>query len=157
MQKIVTCIGFNNQAEEAVNFYTSVVKNSRILSATRFGDSGPGPKGGLVAASFLLDGQEFLALNGGPSFTHTVGMSIVIKCETQTEIDELWSRLSDGGQPGQCGWLTDRFGVSWQVVPRALPQLLGDPNPKKATAAMQAMLQMRKLDMAALQRAADAA
>jgi predicted 3-demethylubiquinone-9 3-methyltransferase (glyoxalase superfamily) len=155
MQKIVTCLGFNNQAEEAVNFYTSIIENSRILSTTRFGDAGPGPKGGLIAASFVLDGQEFIALNGGPSFTHTVGMSIMVKCETQAEIDELWDRLIEGGgQPNMCGWLTDRFGVSWQIVPRALPQLLSHPEQKKSQAALQAMLQMRKLDIAALEAAA---
>jgi predicted 3-demethylubiquinone-9 3-methyltransferase (glyoxalase superfamily) len=158
MQNIVTCIGFNNEAEEAVNFYTSVVKNSKVLSIIRFGDGGPGPKGSVVAANFVLDGQEFMALNGGPTFTHTVGMSIMVKCDSQAEIDHLWERLlEDGGKPNVCGWLNDRFGVSWQIVPRILPQLLVDPKPSKAQAAMQAMLQMSKLDIAALQSAADAA
>jgi predicted 3-demethylubiquinone-9 3-methyltransferase (glyoxalase superfamily) len=156
MQKIVTCLGFNNQAEEAINFYTSVVPNSRILSTTRHGDSGPGPKGTLLAATFLLDGQEFMALNGGPSFTFSVGTSIMIKCETQAEIDSLWSKLSEGGREVQCGWITDRFGLSWQIVPRILPELLNDPDPKKAQRVMRAMLQMVKLDIAGLEAAARA-
>ncbi len=157
MQKIVTCLGFNNQAEEAINFYTSVIKNSKILSVSRSGDAGPGPKGALLAATFSLNGHEFMALNGGPSFTFTHGMSIAIRCDTQAEIDELWKRLSEGGQEVQCGWLTDRFGLSWQIVPAVLPKLLSDPNPKKAQAAMKAMLQMKKLDIAGLQHAADQA
>ena len=157
MQKIVTCLGFSDRAEEAVNFYTSVIPNSRILSTTRNGDGGPGPKGALLAASFVLDGQEFMAINGGAPFKFEIGMSIVIRCDAQAEIDQLWDALSDEGQPGRCGWLTDKFGVSWQIVPRALPELLGDPNPKKAQRVMQAMLQMKKLDIARLQAAKDAA
>jgi predicted 3-demethylubiquinone-9 3-methyltransferase (glyoxalase superfamily) len=153
VQNVITCLGFNNQAEEAVNFYTSIVKNSKILSTTRYGDAGPGPRGSLLAASFLLDGQEFMALNGGPSFTFGIGMSIVIKCETQAEIDQLWERLSEGGQKVQCGWLTDKFGVSWQIVPRVLPQLLNDPNPAKSQRVMKAMLQMTKLDIGKLKEA----
>jgi len=153
MQKIVTCLGFNNQAEEAVNFYTSIVKNSKILSATRYVDAGPGPKGSLMVATFLLDGQEFMALNGGPPFTFSIGMSIVIKCETQAEIDEYWEKLSEGGQKVQCGWLTDKFGVSWQIVPRMLGELASDPNPAKSQSVMRAMLQMKKLDIAKLKEA----
>ena len=129
MQKVITCLGFNDQAEEAINFYTSVVKNSKIVSVTRYGGAGPGPKGSVMAASFLLDGQEFMALNGGPSFTFTIGMSIVIKCETQAEIDELWERLSERGQKGPCGWLTDRFGVSCHIVPIAVVEMAIDLNP----------------------------
>lgn len=157
MQKVVTCLGFDNQAEEAINFYTSVVPNSRILSTTRHGDAGPGPKGTLLAATFELDGQEFMALNGGPSFTFSIGTSIMIKCETQAEIDHLWENLSEGGQKVQCGWLTDRFGLSWQIVPRVLPELLNDPDPKRAQSVMQAMLQMQKLDIAKLKAAREAA
>ena len=157
MQKVVTCLGFNSQAEEAINFYTSVVPDSRILSTTRHGDGGPGPRGMLLAASFELGGQEFLALNGGPPFTFSIGTSIMIKCETQEEIDRLWDRLSDGGQPGQCGWLTDRYGLSWQIVPRVLPTLLSDPDPRRAQSVIQAMLQMKKLDIAKLEAAREAA
>ena len=155
MQKILTCLGFNDQAEEAVNFYTSVIKDSEILTTTRFGEGGPGPKGSLIAATFVLHGQEFLALNGGPSFTFTTGMSIVINCDTQAEIDSLWTQLSEGGAPGPCGWLTDKFGVSWQIVPTVLSKLLNDPDPGKAQAAMTAMLSMTKLDIAQLEAARD--
>lgn len=153
MQNVITCLGFNNQAEQAVNFYTSVIKNSKILSTTRYGDAGPGPKGTLLAASFLLDGQEFMALNGGPPFTFSIGMSIVIKCETQAEIDEYWERLSEGGQKVQCGWLTDKFGVSWQIVPAILGKLASDANPAKSDSVMKALLQMKKLDIAKLKEA----
>jgi predicted 3-demethylubiquinone-9 3-methyltransferase (glyoxalase superfamily) len=155
MQKIITCLGFNNQAEEAVNFYTSIIKNSEILGTARSGDAGPGPKGSLLAATFMLDGQEFMALNGGPSFTFAMGMSIVIRCETQDEIDSLWEQLSEGGKKVQCGWLTDKFGVSWQIVPRILPELLNDPDPRKSQSVMNAMLQMTKLDIAGLKAAHD--
>jgi predicted 3-demethylubiquinone-9 3-methyltransferase (glyoxalase superfamily) len=155
MSNVVTCLGFNNQAEEAVNFYTSIVRNSRILSTSRSGDAGPGAKGMLISASFVLDGQEFLALNGGPSFTFTTGVSVVVKCDTQAEIDALWSKLTAGGQESRCGWLVDRFGLSWQIIPRNLGQLLGHADPAKSSAAVHAMLQMNKLDIAALQRAAD--
>ena len=151
MQNVITCLGFNNQAEEAVTLYTSVVKNSKILSMVRNGDSGPGPKGSLLVATFLLDGQEFMALNGGPPFTFTMGMSIMKKCETQAEIDELWERLSEGGKTIECGWLTDRFGVFWQIVPAALDQWMSDP--KKAPAVLKALIQMKKLDIATLKDA----
>jgi predicted 3-demethylubiquinone-9 3-methyltransferase (glyoxalase superfamily) len=149
MQKFVTCLGFDNTAEEALNFYTSIIKNSRVLSTLRAGEHGPGPKDALIAANFELDGQEFMVLNGGPAFTHSIGMSILIKCDSQAEIDDLWQKLTaNGGQEGQCGWLTDRFGISWQVIPRELAQLLKSPG------ALQAMLKMRKLDIATLQGAA---
>ncbi len=154
MQRIITCLGFNDQAEEAVNFYTSTIRSSRILTTTRYGDAGPGPKGALLAATFSLDGQEYMALNGGPPFTFSIGMSIMIKCETQTEIDELWEKLSSGGgEKGQCGWLADRFGVSWQVVPAVLPELLNDRDAAKSQAVMKAMLQMKKLDIQELKDA----
>ena len=153
MQHVITCLAYNNQAEEAVTLYTSVVKDSKIVSMVRNGDSGPGPKGSLLAATFLLDGQEFMAINGGPPFTFTMGMSIVKKCETQAEIDDLWERLSEGGQKIECGWLTDRFGVSWQIIPAALGQWMSDPNPAKPQAVMKALMQMQKLDIATLQQA----
>lgn len=153
MQKIVTCLGFDHQAEEAVNFYTSIFPNSRITSLSRNGDSGPGPKGSLLAATFVLDGQEFMALNGGPSFTFTVGMSVMVRCEDQPEVDHLWDALVDGGQPSRCGWLTDRFGVSWQIVPRAFIEMVGDKDPKKVQAVVKAMLTMTKFDIARLREA----
>ncbi len=153
MQKIVTCLGFDNRAEEAVNFYTSVVKNSKIVSTSRYGEGGRMPKGTLLAASFVLDGQEFMALNGGPPFKFSIGTSVVIKCDTQQEIDDLWERLSDGGEKVQCGWLTDKFGMSWQIVPTLLGQLMNDPNPAKSQAVLSAMLQMKKLEIDTLKEA----
>lgn len=153
MQKIITCLGFNDQAEEAVNFYTATVKNSKILSTSRYGDAGPGPKGSLLVATFLLDGQEFMALNGGPQFKFSMGTSIMIRCETQAEIDSLWEKLSEGGQQVQCGWLTDKYGLSWQIVPTVLGELLKDPDPRKSQSVMKAMLQMKKLDIAGLKEA----
>ena len=155
MQKIITCLGFNDRAEEAVNFYTSTVRNSRILTMSRNGDGGPGPKGSLLAATFLLDGQEFMALNGGPPFKFAIGMSIVIRCDTQEEIDSLWEKLSEGGEQVQCGWLTDKFGVSWQIVPSILGKLMSDPDPRKSQNVMKALLPMKKLDIAKLQEAHD--
>ena len=154
-KKITTFLTFNDQAEEAVKLYTSIFKNSRILSSSRYGDAGPGPKGGLMAANFELDGQEFVALNGGPSFQFSQGFSLLVDCETQAEVDSYWEKLSEGGEPGRCGWLTDRFGVSWQVVPRILTELLGDKDPAKAGRVMNAMLQMTKIDIAQLERAAE--
>jgi predicted 3-demethylubiquinone-9 3-methyltransferase (glyoxalase superfamily) len=157
MQKITTFLTYNDQAEEAVNLYTSVFRNSKILSMHRQGDPGPGPRGALISASFELEGQRFMALNGGPSFRFAQGISLFVNCETQAEIDELWEKLSAGGAPGQCGWLTDRFGVSWQIIPSILGALLSDPDAAKAGRAMQAMLGMGKLDIAGLKRAAEAA
>jgi predicted 3-demethylubiquinone-9 3-methyltransferase (glyoxalase superfamily) len=156
MPKVVTCLGFNNNGEEAINFYTSLIKNSKILTISRSGDAGPGPKGSMLAATFTLDGQEYMALNGGPQFTFSIGMSLMVRCDNQAEIDELWEKLSAGGQEVQCGWLTDKFGVSWQIVPRALSQWMSG-SPAKAQSVMQALLKMTKLDIAALQRAHDAA
>ncbi len=153
MQKITTFLTFNDQAEEAVRLYTSVFADSRIVSTTRYGDAGPGPKGSLMTAAFELDGQNFVALNGGPSFTFSQGISLLVNCESQAEVDEYWEKLSEGGEEGPCGWLTDRFGVSWQIVPTVLPKLLGDPDPEKAGRVMLAMLQMKKMDIAALERA----
>jgi predicted 3-demethylubiquinone-9 3-methyltransferase (glyoxalase superfamily) len=156
MQKVVTCLGFNNNAEEAINFYTSIVKDSKILTVSRNGDAGPGPKGSLLAATFMLDGQEFMALNGGPQFRFSVGMSIMVRCDTQAEIDELWESLLEGGQEVQCGWLTDKFGVSWQIIPRALGEWMSG-GPAKAQSVMQALLKMKKLDIAKLKQAYEAA
>jgi predicted 3-demethylubiquinone-9 3-methyltransferase (glyoxalase superfamily) len=154
MQKITTFLTFDGQAEEAVRFYTSVFEDARILSERRYGPAGPGPEGSLMTASFELAGQEFMALNGGPSFEFSQGVSLFVDCETQDEVDELWEKLTaDGGQPGPCGWLTDRFGVSWQIVPRALGELLGDEDPEKANRVMEAMLGMQKIEVDGLRRA----
>lgn len=153
--KIVTFLTFNDQAEEAVNHYTSIFKNSKIQSMSRYGDTGPGPAGSVMSAEFELEGQQFFALNGGPTFNFAQGISLFVKCDTQEEIDELWERLSEGGEKGPCGWLTDRFGVSWQIVPRVLGQLLGDPDPEKAQRVMNAMLQMTKLEIKTLKDAYD--
>jgi len=154
MQKITTFLTFNNQAEEAVNLYTSTFKNSKILNTRRYGEAGPGPNGSLMTAEFELEGQRFMALNGGPSFKFSQGISLFVNCETQAEIDELSVKLTAGGRQEPCGWVTDKFGVSWQIVPQILGKLLGDKDPAKAKRVMQAMLQMTKLDIAALQRAA---
>jgi predicted 3-demethylubiquinone-9 3-methyltransferase (glyoxalase superfamily) len=156
-KKITTFLTYVDQAEEAVDFYTSIFSNSRIVTATRYGEAGPGPEGSLMSATFELDGQEFMALNGGPSFSFAQGFSLYVDCETQEEVDELWERLSEGGEKGPCGWLTDKFGVSWQIIPRALPELLGDEDPEKARRVMNAMLQMGKIDIAGLQRAYEGA
>ena len=153
MQRITTFLTFNDQAEEAVNFYTSVFENSRIVSTTRYGEAGPGPKGSLMSANFELAGQQFIALNGGPSFSFAQGISLFVNCETQEEVDRYWERLSEGGEKGPCGWLTDKFGVSWQVVPRILGELLNDEDPEKAKRVMNAMLQMSKLEIKGLRRA----
>ncbi len=153
MQKIVTFLTFNNQAEEAVNLYTSVFKNSQIVNTSRYGEAGPGPQGSVMSIAFLLEGQEFVALNGGPQFTFSDGISLFVNCETQQEVDALWDKLSEGGEKGPCGWLKDRFGVSWQIIPTALGQMLGDKDPKKSQNVMQAMLQMTKIDIATLRRA----
>ena len=153
MPKITTFLTFDDQAEEAVNFYTSIFENSRILSTNRYGDAGPGPKGSLMTATFELEGEEFIALNGGPSFSFSQGISLLVRCETQAEVDELWEKLSEGGQQGPCGWLTDKFGVSWQVVPRVLGELLSDPDAEKAQRVMSAMLQMSRIDIEGLERA----
>jgi len=155
MQKITPFLWFDNQAEEAMNFYVSIFKNSKTLSCTRYGDAGPGPKGTVIVASFELDGQEFMALNGGPRFKFTEAVSFVVSCETQAEIDEMWTRLSAGGEESQCGWLKDKFGLSWQVVPPILSKLMQDKDPQKSNRVMQAMLQMKKIDIATLQRAYD--
>jgi predicted 3-demethylubiquinone-9 3-methyltransferase (glyoxalase superfamily) len=156
MQKIHPFLWFNDQAEAAMNFYVSVFRNSKVLGVSRYGDTGPGTKGSVMTADFELDGQRFTALNGGPIFKFTEAVSFVVDCADQTEVDHYWEKLTaDGGEPSQCGWLKDRFGLSWQIVPRALFDLIGGKDPEKAQRATAAMLQMGKLDIAALQRAYD--
>jgi predicted 3-demethylubiquinone-9 3-methyltransferase (glyoxalase superfamily) len=139
-----------------MNLYTSAIPNSRITSTRYYGDAGPGEAGSLMTGTFELDGQEFMALNGGSSFTFSQGFSLFVSCETQEEVDELWEKLSEGGEPGRCGWLTDKFGVSWQIIPTALGELLGDADPERANRAMNAMLQMGKIEIAELEQAAAA-
>ena len=155
-QKITPFLWYTNQAEEAVNFYTSVFKNSKINTLTRYSDAGPGPKGSVMTASFEIEGQEFVALNGGPLYKFTPAVSFVINCETQEEVDHFWEKLSAGGKMDRCGWLTDKFGLSWQVVPKALIELLRDPDPAKSKRVMEAMLQMTKIDIPTLKKAAGA-
>ena len=154
MKKITPFLWFDNQAEEAMNFYVSVFKNSRILGVSRYGDMGPGPKGQVMTATFELNGQEFTALNGGPvHFGFTEAISFYVDCETQQEVDDLWEKLTKEGEPGPCGWLKDKYGLSWQIVPSALGEMLGDEDPEKASRVMQAMLKMSKLDVAVLRQA----
>ncbi len=153
MQKITPFLWFNDQAEEAMNFYTSIFKNSKVLSASRYGDGGPGEQGKVMSATFQLEGQEFMALNGGPQFTFTPAVSFFVSCEIQAEVDELWEKLSAGGREGRCGWLEDKFGLSWQIVPTILGQLLSDPDPEKSRRVMEAMLQMDKIDIEGLRLA----
>ena len=156
MPRITTFLTYADQAEEAVNLYTSIFPTSRILEINRYGDTGPGGAGSVMTATFELDGQRFQALNGGPSFRFSDGVSLYIDCADQAEVDYYWEKLGvDGGEPGQCGWLKDRFGVSWQVIPRALGTLLGDPDPARARRALEAMLGMTRLDIAELERAAN--
>ncbi|MDD5334693.1 MAG: VOC family protein [Rhodoferax sp.] len=157
MQKITPFLWFDHQAEEAMNFYVSIFRNSKVLTVNRYGEAGPGPKGSVMTASFLLDGQEFVALNGGPVYQISPAISFVVNCETQQEVDDMWDKLGAGGQEVQCGWLTDKFGVSWQIVPTVLVKLLSDPDPVKSARVMQAMLQMKKIDIAALRRAQEPA
>ena len=158
MPTITPFITFNNQAEEAVNFYVSLFKDSKVTSMSRYPDGMPGMGGQVMSATFELGGREYYALNGGPSFVLTEGFSMFVSVETQAEVDELWEKLTaDGGEPGQCGWLKDRFGLSWQIIPNALGRLMGDPDPEKAGRTMQAMLKMTRLDIAGLQAAHDAA
>jgi len=156
MQKMSTCLWFDGQAEEAMNFYLSIFENPKMLEVLRWGDVGPGPKGSVLTCTFELDGQTFIALNGGPHYQFTPAISLVVNCETQAEVDHHWNKLLEGGQAVQCGWLTDRFGISWQIVPTLLPKLLMDKDSAKANRVMAAMMQMVKLDIAGLQQAADA-
>jgi predicted 3-demethylubiquinone-9 3-methyltransferase (glyoxalase superfamily) len=153
MQKITPFLWFNDNAEEAMKFYVSVFKNSKIGRVARYGDAGPGPKGTVMTASFQLEGQEFVALNGGPKFKFTEAISFVVNCETQKEVDELWKKLSEGGEKGRCGWLKDKFGLSWQIAPTALGKMFSDADPVRSQRVMKAMLQMDKLDIAGLKKA----
>jgi len=153
MQKITPFLWFDGKAEEAVNFYVSIFKNSKIVRLTRCGDAGPGPKGSVMSATFQLDGQEFFALNGGPQFSFTPAISFFVNCETQEEVDELWEKLSAGGQKERCGWLRDKYGLSWQIIPSILGKLLQDKDAGKASRVMTAMLQMDKIDINRLQEA----
>ena len=153
MQKIIPFLWFDTQAEEAMNFYISIFRNSKVLTVNRYGEAGPGPRGSVMAASFLLDGQEFVALNGGPVYHFTPAISFVVNCESQEEVDELWGKLSAGGREEPCAWLQDKFGLSWQIVPTLMVKLLSDPDPVKAQRVMAAMMKMKKIDIAALKRA----
>jgi predicted 3-demethylubiquinone-9 3-methyltransferase (glyoxalase superfamily) len=153
MQKPTPCLWFDSNAEEAMNQYCSIFPNSKVLSVSRYGEAGPGPKGSAMMVSFEIDGQEVLGLNGGPHYILTPAFSFSVMCETQEEVDRLWDSLLAGGAPSQCGWLTDKFGVSWQIVPNILPQLLQDKDRAKANRVMQAMLKMVKLDIATLKSA----
>jgi predicted 3-demethylubiquinone-9 3-methyltransferase (glyoxalase superfamily) len=154
MQKITPFLWFDTQAEEAMNFYMSIFKNSKVLSTSRYGEGGPMPKGMLMTATFVLDGQELMVLNAGPEFKFNEAISLFVDCETQEEVDELWAKLTaDGGEESQCGWLKDKYGLSWQIIPRALNEMLTDSDPVKAGRAMQAMLQMQKIDIATLRKA----
>jgi predicted 3-demethylubiquinone-9 3-methyltransferase (glyoxalase superfamily) len=153
MQKITPFLWFDQQAEEAMNFYVSIFKNSKVLSVTRYGDAGPGPKGTVMSATFQLEGQTFYALNGGPQFKFTPAISFFVNCETQQEVDDLWAKLSAGGREDRCGWLQDKYGLSWQIIPKVLGEMMGDKDPEKAARVMRAMLQMGKIEIEGLRRA----
>lgn len=158
MHKITPCLWFDNNAEEAMNFYTALFPDSEILNVSRLPEGGPGPGGGVLTATFKLAGQEIMVLNGGPHFKFNEAVSLYVHCEDQAEVDRLWNALTaDGGEESMCGWLKDKYGLSWQILPDALGRLMGDPNPAKAQAVMQAMLQMRKIEVDRLQAAYDAA
>jgi predicted 3-demethylubiquinone-9 3-methyltransferase (glyoxalase superfamily) len=153
MQKITPFLWFDTQAEEAAKFYVSVFPKSKILKTARYGDAGPGPKGSVMTVEFELEGQRMIALNGGPVFRFTEAVSLVVDCRDQKEVDRYWTKLSQGGEESMCGWLKDRYGLSWQITPTILGKLVSDPDPKKAKRAMEAMLKMRKIDIAALKAA----
>jgi predicted 3-demethylubiquinone-9 3-methyltransferase (glyoxalase superfamily) len=153
MQRITPSLWFDDNAEEAVNFYTSIFENSKIGGVTRYGKTGPGPQGKAMIVAFQLDGQEFVALNGGPLFTFSPAISFIVNCETQQEVDALWDKLSEGGAKEQCGWLKDKYGVSWQIVPTVIGEMMQDKDPKKSDRVMAAVLKMDKLDIAALKQA----
>ena len=154
IQKITPFLWFDSQAEEAASFYTSIFPNSKVGKVLRYGEAGPGPAGSVMTVGFQLDGQSITALNGGPHFKFSEAISFVVNCETQEEVDRYWAKLSEGGAPVECGWLKDKFGLSWQIVPTVLTELLSDPDPKKSQPVMQAMLKMKKLDIRALKEAA---
>jgi predicted 3-demethylubiquinone-9 3-methyltransferase (glyoxalase superfamily) len=153
MQKITPFLWFDGKAEEAMRFYVSIFKNSKVGSITRYGDAGPGPKGTVMVVTFQLDGQEFIALNGGPQFTFSPAISLVVNCETQGEVDAFWEKLSEGGEKMQCGWLKDKYGLSWQIVPTVLGEMMQDKDEEKSQRVMKAMLQMNKIDIARLKQA----
>jgi predicted 3-demethylubiquinone-9 3-methyltransferase (glyoxalase superfamily) len=153
VQKITPFLWFDGKAEEAIKFYTSIFKNSKLLNVSRYGEAGPGPAGSVMAATFQLEGQEFTALNGGPEFKFTEAISFFVSCKTQKEIDKLWDKLSEGGEKGQCGWLKDKYGLSWQIVPPVLVEMLQDKDAEKSKRVMDAMLQMSKLDIKTLKQA----
>lgn len=153
MQRITPFLWYDTQAEEAANLYVSIFPNSRIVNISRYGEAGPGPKGGVMVVEFELDGQRFLALNGGPHYKFTEAVSLTVNCETQEEVDHYWNALTRGGTEQPCGWLKDKFGLSWQITPRIVGQLMADPDPAKAQRAMEALLTMKKIDIAALKRA----
>lgn len=153
MQKITPFLWFDDQAEEAMRHYVSIFRNSKVLGVTRYGDAGPGPKGSVMIAAFEIEGQRFTALNGGPHFKFTEAISFVVNCETQEEVDHFWDKLGEGGQTQQCGWLKDKFGLSWQIVPSVLIELINDPDPEKSSRVTEAMLQMTKIDIANLRQA----
>ncbi|RYD58364.1 MAG: VOC family protein [Sphingobacteriales bacterium] len=155
MQKITPFLWFDNNAEEAIQLYTSLFKNSKVKDIVRYGPMGPGPEGSVMTASFEIEGQEFAVINGGPMYKFTEAVSFVIHCDSQEEVDLYWNKLSEGGQEQMCGWLKDRFGLSWQIIPRAMIQMFKDKDGKRAQRAMQAMMKMRKIDIPALQRAFD--
>jgi len=157
MQKLTTFLWFNDKAEEATNFYVSLFQNSKIDSISRYGDAGPGPKGSVMIVNFQLEGQKFIALNGGPHFSFTPAVSLFVNCESQEEVDRLWDKLSEGGRKDRCGWLQDKYGLSWQIIPVALMKLMSDPDKQKAGRVMKAMLQMDKIDVRKLEEAAQAA
>jgi predicted 3-demethylubiquinone-9 3-methyltransferase (glyoxalase superfamily) len=153
MQKITPFLWFDGNAEEAMNLYVSVFKNSKVVSVRRYGKAGPGPEGTVMTGTFQIGGQEFFVLNGGPQYKFTPAISLFVNCETQQEVDELWDKLSAGGKKDRCGWLQDKYGLSWQIIPSELGKLLGDKDPKKANSVMQAMLQMDKIDIRKLKEA----
>ena len=153
MQKITPFLWFDGNAEEAVNFYVSIFKDAKILNLSRYGEAGPGPKGSVMSATFQLQGQEFIALNGGPQFKFTPAISFFVHCQTQEEVDELWEKLSAGGRKDRCGWLTDKYGLSWQIIPDVLGKMLNDPDKEKSKRVMTAMLQMQKIEVKKLEQA----
>lgn len=153
MQKITPFLWFDGKAEEAMNFYVSIFKNSKIGKVTRYGDGGPGPAGSVMTCTFQLEGQEFFALNGGPMYSFTPAISFFVDCKTQGEVDDLWEKLSAGGEVQRCGWLKDKFGLSWQIIPSTLGELMHDKNPEKSKRVMQAMMQMVKIDIEGLKKA----
>jgi predicted 3-demethylubiquinone-9 3-methyltransferase (glyoxalase superfamily) len=157
MKKIRPFLWFDDKAEEAATFYTSIFKNSKIHNVSRYGDAGPGSEGSVMSVTFELEGQEFMALNGGPLYSFTPAISFFVDCKTQQEVDDLWNRLSEGGEKSRCGWLSDKYGLSWQIIPTALGDLMGDDDENKSSAVMKAMLEMDKIDIKRLQEAYDKA